>query len=454
MMLGSSFSSMAAGLHSNFTWVQTAPNTIQFTNTSTGNVAYSFWTFGFSGGAAWAHDPLQIYNIPGTYTVQLLVIDTTSMAQDSISQVVTVTGSIICTLQTTVSTLHSSCPVCPDGSAFVDTRGGTEPYTYSWSGGGGTSAYLQNVVAGTYFCLITDAFGCSVYDTAVVPSGAACEASFVWTSVFANNWNASTTSTGTSSVTSFIWSINGQTKPGSHGSMSGYQGAGMCKVCLTIIDSFLTGGCNNTYCDSILITGSPACSASFTLSADTANPGNYTAVNTADFGAGVRFLFWYWGDGSVDSTLTPSHTYATAGVYSICMALYDMHGCSSTYCDTIVATRLSASLSDHNTTVNVLLPATHAGIPETTPALNAWEFYPNPSSGVLQISYSLNRNAPVTIHILNMLGQEVMQVENKSVQEEGSYHLSTDLSGLPPGSYLVRITTDQEADTKRLMIIR
>ncbi|MBN9482918.1 MAG: hypothetical protein BGO70_08575 [Bacteroidetes bacterium 43-93] len=36
---------------------------------------------------------------------------------------------------------------------------------------------------------------------------------------------------------------------------------------------------------------------------------------------------WYWGDGSTSTQLTPTHTYATAGVYTIKLVITDTYGC-------------------------------------------------------------------------------------------------------------------------------
>lgn len=54
-----------------------------------------------------------------------------------------------------------------DGTASVTASGGTPSYTYSWSSGG-TSATENNLNAGTYTCVITDANGCTSSSTVAV----------------------------------------------------------------------------------------------------------------------------------------------------------------------------------------------------------------------------------------------------------------------------------------------
>jgi hypothetical protein len=45
--------------------------------------------------------------------------------------------------------------------ATVGVKGGTSPYTYAWSPGGGTKATISNLAPGTYTIVVTDKNGCS-----------------------------------------------------------------------------------------------------------------------------------------------------------------------------------------------------------------------------------------------------------------------------------------------------
>ncbi len=57
-----------------------------------------------------------------------------------------------------------SCNSGNDGALHLNLVGGTPPYSYSWSTSSSDSA-LQNLSAGNYWVLITDANGCSLQDT-------------------------------------------------------------------------------------------------------------------------------------------------------------------------------------------------------------------------------------------------------------------------------------------------
>ena len=72
-------------------------------------------------------------------------------------------------ITTTTSSTTSHCGQ-PDGSADVVASGGTGTLTYSWAPSGGTGTTEPALTPGTYTVTVTDANGCSVIDTAIVPN--------------------------------------------------------------------------------------------------------------------------------------------------------------------------------------------------------------------------------------------------------------------------------------------
>lgn len=59
------------------------------------------------------------------------------------------------------------CSLSPDGWAKVIPANGTQPYTYLWNTGA-TTALITGLAAGTYFCTVTDANGCTKADSCTV----------------------------------------------------------------------------------------------------------------------------------------------------------------------------------------------------------------------------------------------------------------------------------------------
>src|SRR5439155_14087164 len=120
--------------YAHFSWVQTAPDTITFTNLSHSNI--SNWVSGFDfGGAGYTcgSDTVYGYYAPGHYQV-CVILELVDSTRCDFCDTVIVTGPVQCHLILTSSDSHNaSCSTCADVSASVYYTGGTTPYTYIWS---------------------------------------------------------------------------------------------------------------------------------------------------------------------------------------------------------------------------------------------------------------------------------------------------------------------------------
>ncbi|MBL7963890.1 MAG: gliding motility-associated C-terminal domain-containing protein [Flavobacteriales bacterium] len=97
------------------------PDAAQFTNNSNGGSAY-FWTFG-DGNTSTLFAPTHVYATPGTYTVTMVLNDTTGcLANDTASITINV-------LEPPQALIDSVGPVCPGGSVQLQAYGGTN---YQW----------------------------------------------------------------------------------------------------------------------------------------------------------------------------------------------------------------------------------------------------------------------------------------------------------------------------------
>ena len=76
--------------------------------------------------------------------------------------------------------------------------------------------------------------------------------------------------------------------------------------------------------------------------------------------------------------------------------------------------------------------------------------YPNPTTGVANISYQLgNANSLVSLEVLNMLGETIGVLVNTETQQNGNYtyQYNADASGV----YFVRLTVDGKISTQKLV---
>ncbi len=526
--------------HAGFSKSQTAPNTIAFTDLSTGILPSTphHYDFGDGNSGYFAANPSHVYSVPGLYTVCLQIGDSVNTNGTNCSSMycdtVRVTGTVICHLTVLANTYGSSCTNCANGMAYVfHVSGGTAPFTYAWSNGASTDSAF-NLIAGTYTVCVTDANSCHMCSSVVIPVVSnTCNALFSNSVPNFNRVQFTNMSSGNiSGSASYYWSFGDGSSDYSANPVHQYMNSGTYTVCLYMSDSTSSGvQCSSSFCDTIAIgntgncnliirpssmsascsscadgsvrvnaqggtapyayswsasgfqtdsvsglapgtytvcvtdskgcvvcaidtvwnSGATSCSANFVLHPDSLHPGNFTAINLAS-GTGVIKYYWNWGDNTMDSTATPVHTYPSAGLYDICLTIYDATGCTSTFCDTIVATRLPAWAAGTHTTVNVV-QGMAAGIKEIQ-TINNWNIYPNPSSGQTTVAYTISQNSDIIINVYDLVGREVMPAVKISNQSSGYHETGIDGSNLLPGTYLVRISANRNVETKRLTVIK
>lgn len=166
------------------------------------------------------------------------------------------------------------------------------------------------------------------------------------------------------------------------------------------------------------------CTAQFTLVADTI-PYHYFVLNQST-GSGNMTYAWNWGDGTAVSTgLTPSHTYAVGGFYTICLTIEDGLGCTDSNCDTSTLVRQSANAM---IVVNVVtqLPA-YLGTNEKINNTDDFIIFPNPGSGL----FLFKDNSQIEkVEVFNITGELILSQGNSK---------QINLSDFPKGIYFAKI---------------
>lgn len=75
------------------------------------------------------------------------------------------------------------------------------------------------------------------------------------------------------------------------------------------------------------------------------------------------------------------------------------------------------------------------------------KIYPNPTNGNLKIEFGNEVNNEISVSVINLLGENVLQLENLSQKQ-----IQLDLSGLVPGIYLIRIQAGNQLITRRIIL--
>ena len=79
--------------------------------------------------------------------------------------------------------------------------------------------------------------------------------------------------------------------------------------------------------------------------------------------------------------------------------------------------------------------------------------FPNPFNPSTTIKYNIPESGHVRLSIYNMIGEEVVVLENGQV-EEGFYEKTFDASNLPSGAYLYKLETKSYVQVKKMLLMK
>jgi len=76
--------------------------------------------------------------------------------------------------------------------------------------------------------------------------------------------------------------------------------------------------------------------------------------------------------------------------------------------------------------------------------------YPNPFTETATLTYTLDRPGPVRLELFDALGRRVAVIEDEE-RPAGTYRVRFNGDALPPGLYVVRLTSGDRVATRRLV---
>ncbi len=313
----------------NFTYnaIVCANNAEVFTNTTSLGSTYA-WDFG-DGGAAATANPSHTFTAVGFFDVQLIATSAFGCV-DSITKTIEVREPPVADF--TLSPDSSCAPVIVN---FTNNSTGIS-VTYSWNFGNGTTSTLEDPASGTYFegvladttyfitLNVTNFCGTATHTESVIAMPKP-------KSIFGTNFD-----TGCSPFTVDI-ANNSLGLPDTYFWDFG-DGTTSTNPNALLSHTFTTGTSDTVYTIMLVVTNE--CGADTSYHNITVLPNQVNAffntnvtsgcvpltVNFTQFSTGANTYNWEFGDGNTSNGFSPTHTFTTAGTFTVSLMIND--GCS------------------------------------------------------------------------------------------------------------------------------
>lgn len=252
--------------------------------------------------------------VSGTYTYTV-----TDAMGCSKTGTVNITG----VFSATVTQTNVSCYGGNNGSASVTVTGGTAPYTYYWNQIASASPTISGLAAGSHYCTIIDATGCSITKMIQISQPSAPLAVDISsqtnvTCYGANNGTATLSSTGGTAPYYYNWSASNLTGQGT-ASVSGL-GAGN-NAC------YITDAAGCTFARIVTITQPAQLVVTANGQTNVACLNGNTGTAKVNVTGGTTPYSYDWTPGTPTGDGTNLITGLTAGTYTCTVT--DSKGCSS-----------------------------------------------------------------------------------------------------------------------------
>lgn len=446
----------SCNLISNFNYSQISNGLVNFTSTSTGTLATSTysWSYGDAGtgsGVTSSHT----YSSNGTYPVYLYVKNnTTPSCNDSSLVQNIVVNTYSCNLNA-----NFSYSLGANGTAnfFNTSVGTTSASTYSWNFGDATTASIANpshvyAINGTYVVSLTVNNNATPVCTStktlnlVINSYTPCSlsASFTHTAGTLGGVSFSSNSTGTSSLTAYLWNFgDGYTGTGAN-PFHTYLNGGAHLVSLQISQL----SCSDTSAQYVNITSLP-CTANANFSmAPTFTPQYWTAIPSYPYN--VIAATWNWGDGGSSNLLYTSHQYSASATYSVCLSVTVSCGSATMACSSYFVYKPNGTEGSGFINVNVLKPSLQpVGLSQLVLQDAGILIYPNPNAGSFNIQATGLQSGTSQIQVVNLMGEVVY---NETETGEGTLNKEINLYELSNGIYFVKIIAPGKTYVQKIIV--
>ena len=299
--------------------------TVQMTNNSNGIVS-QVWNFG-DGNSSLLNNPSHTFTSPGSYAVQLIVLDNIG-CPDTAAQVVTVHPLPV------VDFTFNPVDPCVQPTVVNFTNQSTNAAGYNWNFGNGLSSTLTNPSStyqqvGDYTVTLvgTSIHGCIDSIRKTVSSYQMPTASFVLPADSLCVGEEITLQAVTQFANSVSWFLGNGIVLNQNPVTTSFDASGTYAV--TFI-AYGDGGCNDTVSSSTSITVLPQPEADFSyINAEGLEPLS-GIVDFTNLSSLADYYSWEFGNGTASSEENPSIRYESNGEFMVTLIASTIYGCADT----------------------------------------------------------------------------------------------------------------------------
>lgn len=302
-----------------------------------------------------------------------------------------------CGMAPVITAVNPTCEGVDNGSISIAITGGTPGFTYDWGADGGDVDNINALGEGAYLLVVTDGADCVTAFSPELAYETVIGADVNITDVSCYGLiDGSATAVGTGGTSYTYQWIGGP-------ATDVYSGIGAGNYTVEVTDA---GGCVS---EELVVVSQPGPVQSvFSFSSaylDVSFNNNSTAGT----------YFWDFGDSNTSTEENPSHVYANAGPYTVCLDVTTPCGVVQTCYDIIVLANTASIIENAEDYVSV---------------------YPNPTKSI--INFKVTDPTMVQVQIVDVIGKVIVS------ERIGAELTSIDLKEFNSGAYFYRILDADE----------
>ncbi len=413
-----------------------------FSDESTNNPTAWSWYFG-DGSTSTTQNPSHTFSTAGTYTVKLTASN--SFGSDSIVKIdfITVIDPI-----PPVALFSANTTIISQGDDITFSDESTfNPTAWEWDFGDGETSNLQNpthtyLTAGTFTVKLTasNSFGSDILvkEDLITVNSSVPVAAFSANTTVINQSDAITFSDqSTNNPTSWTWDFGDGSTSNVQNPSHNYMTAGVFSVQLIAINSF---GSDTILKQNFITVNSLAPVAAFTANKTTISQGDAISFSDQSTNAPTSWT-WDFGDGSTSTNQNPSHTFLTAGTFTVKLTISNSFGSDILVKENLITVNSSvpvAAFAANKTTIKQGDAISFSDQSTNLPTSWEWDFGDGVTSSVQNPSHTFSTAGTFTVKLTvsNSFGSDILVKEN----------LVTVNSSVPVAAFSANKTTIKQGD--------